>query len=145
MIAAAMKFEECEIQLTEQDIAAAEASLGIRLPPELRELYFVSNGGYPDPYVHEDDNLDTVVSEFLPLRSERGRGTALVTYRLLVRKKRIVPAHFFPFAVDGGGDYFFVDCASPQGLVYFYASDNTEPLLALGVGVSEFWSRLKAE
>ena len=88
-----MKFRNCDLPLTEQDIASVEAAVGIGLPPELRAHYLAWNGGSPDPYVYEDDNLDTVVSECLPLRSTRGVGTALQTYRLLVREKHIVPRH----------------------------------------------------
>lgn len=79
-------------------------------------------------------------------RSAHGR--AEDTYRLLVRERHLVPSNFFPFAVDGAGDYFFVDTATDHGAVYFfYRSDRPveDRLLDLQVGVREFWSRLKAE
>jgi cell wall assembly regulator SMI1 len=144
-----MKFTEAEAPLTEDDVSAAEMHAGVLFPRELRRQYLQSNGGSPEPYVYEDDNLDTVVAEYLPLKSSRGTGTAVDAYRNLVLSKKIVPPNFFPFAVDGGGDYFFLDCSSPDGLVYFYrgdtSDDETQRLLALNVGIGEFWSRLKEE
>lgn len=143
-----MKFTNPEVALSEEEISTIELQIGIRLPPELRYQYLQSNGGYPELYVYEDYNLDTVVSQYLPLKSVRGMSTAVDTYLSLVLTKMIVALNFFPFAVDGGGDYFFVDCSSPFGAVYFYKSDTFEKevgLLPLEVSIKEFWSRLKAE
>jgi SMI1-KNR4 cell-wall len=144
-----MQFTDAEAPLTDADVDSAEARAGVRLPDALRHQYLQSNGGSPEPYVYEDDNLDTVVAAYLPLRSAGGKGTAVDAYLHLVLAKKIVPSNFFPFAVDGGGDYFFVDCSSPEGLVYFYRGDSAvEPsqrLLPLDVGIGDFWSRLKEE
>jgi SMI1-KNR4 cell-wall len=110
------------------------------------KLYLLANGGIPEPYVFEDENLDTVVTEFLPLKSENAN-TAITCYRDLVLDKKSVPRYFFPFAVDGGGDYFFVDTATPEGAIYFYRHDNasSKPLLNLKVGFERFWALLKDE
>jgi len=108
-------------------------------------MYLASNGGEPDPYVFENDELDTVVSEFLPLRSE-SRGTAVQTYKLLVLERAIVSPNFFPFAVDGGGDYFFIDTKTPDGKVFLFRSDAAAPsLVSLGINLNEFWASLKPE
>lgn len=143
-----MRFDNPEVPVTLDEIKLIEAKLSLSLPQELKEQYLCSNGGSPDPYVYEDDNVDTVVASFLPILSSKGKRTAIDTYEHLVHSQRIVPQHYFPFAVDGGGDYFFVDCASKDGMVYLYRSDNSfddGPLVSLGVGVGEFWSRLKPE
>jgi hypothetical protein len=110
----------------------------------LRGQYLKSNGGTPDPYVYEDDDVDTVVSEFLPLVSCRAKRTAFNVYENLVLAKALVPLQFFPFAVDGGGDYFFVDCSSANENVSFFVGDDRS-LLRLSVGLPEFWARLKQE
>jgi hypothetical protein len=108
-------------------------------------MYLASNGGEPDPYVFENDELDTVVSEFLPLRSE-SRGTAVRSYKLLVLERAVVSPNLFPFAVDGGGDYFFVDTETPDGKVFFFRSDAADPsLVSLGIDINEFWAALKPE
>lgn len=143
-----MRFDNPEVPITLDEIILIESKLTLSFPQELKEQYLFSNGGSPDPYVYEDDNLDTVVSSFLPLISSRGKRTAIDTYKNLVQSKKIVPRNYFPFAADGGGDYFFVDCDSNDGIVYFYRSDSADedgPLLSLGVGAKEFWSRLKPE
>ncbi|CAN5401690.1 hypothetical protein BH09VER1_BH09VER1_09190 [soil metagenome] len=141
-----MKFTNPDSAIAEDEILRCEADCGIRLPCPLRLIYLDSNGGEPDPYVFQNDELDTVVSEFLPLKSEL-RGTAVQSYIRLVREKAIVFANFFPFAVDGGGDYFFVDTKTPDGKVYIFRSEATKSpaLLPLGIGIDEFWMALKPE
>jgi cell wall assembly regulator SMI1 len=130
--------------LVEATVAACEAELGITLPPTLRAMYLAANGGEPDPYVFENEDLDTVVSEFLPLVSG-GRSCAMRCYQRLVLELSLVPPAFFPFAIDGGGDYFFTDTLSSNGDVYFYRGDSDLPdrLLRLNVGIAEFWAALK--
>ncbi len=143
-----MLFEDADKGVTDSELAGVESTLGFKLSPGLRQQYLSTNGGSPMPYVYEDDNLDTVVTSFLPILSGRGRRTALDSYDRLVRVGKIVPASFFPFAIDGGGDYFFVDCSSDAGMVFFYRSDTSDegsPLLPLGVTIDEFWRRLKDE
>ena len=141
-----MRFADSLPPLAERDVSAIESALGIVFPAELRTLYLHANGGIPEPYVFENDDLDTVVSEFLPLDADRTR-TAAKAYRRLVLEKRLVPLEFFPFAIDGGGNYFFVDTDSPDGTVHFHAHDTAsdEPLRNLHVRFAEFWSLLKDE
>jgi hypothetical protein len=124
----------------------AEIILGFNLQVVVRDFYLSINGGSPEPYVFEDQNIDTIVAEFLPLKSER-KGTVLVSYKRLVCEKKLVPRHFLPFAVDGGGDYFFVDCSTLDGQVYFYRSDSisSERLVNLNLAFKQFWSSLKVE
>src|SRR2546422_2942263 len=100
-----MKFTNPEPSINAQDIAIAETTLGINFPPPVRNLYLTTNGGEPDHYVLKNENIDTVVTEFLPLKSGR-KGTALNSYERLILDRKLVPRQFFPFAVDGGGDYF---------------------------------------
>lgn len=140
-----MNFTSRDPPVTAPEIAQGEFDCGIRLPPPLRSMYLASNGGEPDPYVFENDELDTVVSEFLPLKSHV-RGTAVEAYKLLVLERAVVAPKFFPFAVDGGGEYFFVDSQTLDGRVFFYRSDAAVPsLVALGVGFDQFWAALKPE
>lgn len=140
-----VNFANPDPPITEDEIRQCEFDCGIRLPPPLRSTYVASNGGEPDSYVFENDELDTVVSEFLPLRSE-SRETAVQTYQILVMERAIVSRNFFPFAVDGCGDYFFVDTETPDGRVFFFRSDSVAPsLVFLGMGLNEFWASLKPE
>lgn len=141
-----MRFSDSHTAITQQDIADIERGFGLKFPLSVRRLYLLTNGGIPEPYLFENESLDTVLTEFLPLRSEIA-DTAIKCYQDLVLDKELVPSRFFPFAVDGGGDYFFVDTATPEGAVYFYRHDtaSSEPLLNLKVGFEQFWSLLKDE
>lgn len=141
-----MKFTNSEPSINAQEIANAEKALGITFPASVRSLYLSTNGGNPEPYVFENDEINTVVSEFLPLKSS-SKGTALKSYERLVLNKKLVSHHFSPFAIDGGGDYFFVDCSTPNGDVCFYRSDSAanEHLPNLKLGFDQFWGLLKGE
>jgi hypothetical protein len=141
-----MKFTDSDLAITEEEIADIEAGLGLKLPPPVRKLYLVSNGGVPDPYVFEDENISTAITELLPLRSEMS-DTAPKVYECLVLDRGLVSRRLFPFAVEGGGDYFFVDTMSAQGAVYLYRHDTAdpEPLISLRIGFDKFWASLKEE
>ena len=141
-----MKFINSEPPIGAREITNAETTFGITFPPAVRNLYLSANGGNPEPYVFETDKIDTVIAEFLPLKSSR-KGTALKSYERLVLDKKLVPQQFFPFAIDGGGDYFFVDCSTSNGAVFFYKSDSaaSDHLLNLKLGFEQFWGLLKGE
>lgn len=144
-----MKFTSLDRIPSLDEIISIESRLGITFPESLRDLFLTFNGGIPDPYVFRIDDLHTVVSETLPLISEQGRDTALESYESLVLRKHIVPTNFFPFAVDGGGDYFFVDCQESEATVYFYRSDGffapDDPLIKVCPTLTDFWDSLTSE
>ena len=142
-----MIFTNKDKPLTEDEVTSVEISLGIEFPQPLRKLFIENNGGEPTPYVYRDEALSTVVSETLPLISDSGRGTAVDTYKNLVIDKKLIDPFFFPFAVDGGGDYFFVDCNSPNANVYFLTFDNfpNSTKVDLQMGLDTFWLSLQPE
>ena len=137
-----MTFQDTDRKLIENDIQLAERQLGFLLPAQLREHYLKWNGGCPEPYLLSDDKVDTVVSEVLPLFSD-GSGTAIDSYKTLVTERHIVDRKFFPFAVDGAGDYFFINVDS--GKVYFYSSDNEERPMLVAETLTAFWYKLRSE
>lgn len=100
--------------------------------------------GRPVPYVLHTQDHYTTVSETLPLRSSEGRGTAVDSYKTLALKRNLVSRQLFPFAVDSGGDYFFIDCTPNHESVYFYKADSTfgENLNDLCMPLKAFWNNL---
>ncbi|MBZ9794587.1 SMI1/KNR4 family protein [Mesorhizobium sp. ES1-4] len=141
-----MEFLNPDQLLTDAMIDQCEEACRLVFPAPVREFYLKANGGEPEFYVFQNDELDTAVSEFLPLVS-RSRGTAVQSYRRLVTEKALVPVNLFPFAVDGGGDYFFVDTSTAEGAVYFYRSDTVrdEKLVPLNLNFAAFWATPIAE
>jgi hypothetical protein len=135
-----MNFKFSEAPVTESDLAAAEKKLRIRLPAPVRALYLKTNGGRPLDTTFLP--VDTVIGMFLPLSSERPISTLVNSYEDLVRHKELVPRHFCPFAYDGGGDYFFVDTKTEKGDVYFYDSQDDEPIVNLDMDFDTFWASL---
>jgi len=141
-----MTFINPDKQLTERDIAAAENVLELIFPNPLRSFFLENNGADPEPYVFKSATLHTVVNETLPLISDTGRGTAIESYNKLVIEKKITPKNFFPFAVDPGGDYFFVDCDDSAAAVYFFRSESaTDQLEKIADSLGEFWDALQTE
>jgi len=139
-----MRFENSGAPLTSEALSSAEAEIGLRFPPGLREHYLRANGGVPDSYIFRRGAMTVAISECLPLRVD-GRGlSAMDAYRSLVLKRKILPPYSFPFAVDGGGNLFLVDCRSDEGPVYVWWHDVPDQnLLDLRVGIADFWSYLE--
>jgi len=136
-----VKFSDCIDPASDEQVDDLERQVGLRFPNGLRRLFREANGGRPNPCIYRDDNNDTDVSECLAIRD--GRGSALWTYELLVLSKRLVPEWFFPFAVDSGGDCFFVSCSPAEAGVYVYVNDTAfEHVRLLSASIEEFWSRL---
>ena len=119
-----MEFKNLDVLLDDSDIDRIEREIGLRFPRELVAFYKSFNGGEPEPYVFRHEGVESVISETLPLISRNSRRTAVQTYINLVVGKRIVEPGYFPFAVDAGGDYFFVDCSWIRGSVHYYQSDS---------------------
>lgn len=141
-----MKFRKHRPALRPGDISDVEDRFELTLPEDLKAIYMQSNGGTLVDYVYDDVEVATVISQILPLSADSGMNAAR-SYHLLVEDRGIVPRHFFPFAVDGGGDYFFVDCRTDEGRVHFFRADEDPPeqLLDLGVGIADFSARLRPE
>jgi hypothetical protein len=68
-----MIFTNFDIQLSLSDIVTVENAIGVKLPEPLHRYYLTWNGGEPDPYIFENEDLDTLVTEFLPLISHSGQ------------------------------------------------------------------------
>jgi hypothetical protein len=141
-----MHFTNVGCSISSEDITAIENQLHLCFPYTFRKFYLKTNGGIPEPYVFENDAIDTVVSEVLPLKAE-SRNTAPTVYNRLVLDKHLVPIKYFPFAVDGGGDYFFIDCETSDGFICFYNSDTNEQehLIPLNMNLDQFFETLKSE
>lgn len=129
--------------LTDSDIEDVEKSLKIHFPLDVRALYNRSNGGAPSPYMFGP--LDTAISEFMPLTSLEPGTTSVECYKNLVLEQHLAPREMFPFAVDGAGDYFFVDTGFDHGPVYFYDSQADDPLINLHMDFKSFWEALKKD
>lgn len=139
-----MKFENSRAALTGEALSSVGAEIGIRLPSGLREHYLRANGGVPTPYVFRRGGTTVAVSECLPLRKEGPGLSAIDTYRNLALSKKVIPAYLFPFAVDGGGNLFLVDCRGDEGWVYIWWHDVVDgSLLDLRTSISEFWTFLE--
>ena len=136
-----VKFVNCMAPASDEQIEELETKIGLQFPNGLRWLFREANGGRPEPHIYRDETHDTDVSECMAIRP--GKGSALWTYELLVLSKGLVPRGFFPFAVDSGGDCFFVDCSPARSGVYVYVHDTAfDHVRLLCSSIDEFWTRL---
>jgi hypothetical protein len=135
-----VKFKHSESPLAESEIMELEKILEIKFPKPVYALYLRTNGGEPSHYLF--DPLDTSISEFMPLTASDPEITAVACYKDLVLEQELVPRNLFPFAVDSCGDYFFVDTKSADGSVYFYDSEDDEPLIDLKMNFESLWLSL---
>ena len=67
-----------------------------------------------------------------------GSANAVWTYELLAVRRALIPLSWFPFADDGCGNTYLVDCASSTDRIYVYLHDQVdEPFVELPVGVAD--------
>jgi len=136
-----VEFTEVETPASASQIHAFEARVGCRFPPRLMRLFLETNGGRPSHNFYGDGGNAREVFHCLPLRE--GRNSVQHIYEILVHRKRLFPAHFVPFAVDPGGDTFFIDCDSPNGLVYLFDHEDVDNYCKpLNVTIDEFFDKL---
>lgn len=138
-----VEFSECDPPASNSEIVALEERLGFRIPSEIRDLVGRANGGRPTPSIFRGSVGSTDVSECLALRD--AQGSIEWTYNQLVRNKKATPSHYLPFAIDSGGNTFFVDCDSPEQEVYLLLHDPQFKLLPLDIGLRNFWGSLETE
>lgn len=141
-----MTFAVPDVPITLQEIAEIEAAINVNIPLAMRSLYQQFNGGYPNPYIFESGGGAIPIAEFLPLKSAN-RESSVEVYRYFAFEEKLVPTRLFPFANDAGGNYLFVDTATPDGKVFILWHDTIDPnpLKSLNVGFSEFWASLKED
>jgi hypothetical protein len=145
-----MEFVDTYEAISELEIKKIEKELGFSIPDQLKTFYLKENGGIPKKTIFHSDNLDTIVPEFLPLKSNRRINGVVESYKNLVLEQELCPVGFLPFCVDGGGDYFFVDCTNKNCSVYFFSGDSffnnpDEGLLDLNLDFQSFCDALKEE
>lgn len=131
-------FTECEEAATERDIEGLERRLGFPLPEGVRWLVTTANGGRPSPSVFRGAGGTTDVSTCLALRDREG--SLWWTYELFVLQKRAAPASYLPFALDSGGNVFFVERESDE--VFLLTHDPVFRLHDVGVTLARFWEHL---
>lgn len=83
---------------TPDELAALARALGVKLPPQVTEIFAAANGGLP---LAEYDSLSTSdIAEFHLASAASG-------------KKSFKQCRWLPLAADGGGNCFIVDLSEP--------------------------------
>jgi hypothetical protein len=92
--------------LTEEELDGLEAAVGIKLPPEIRELYsVVGKGCFEKDFFVADDGAELEIQTLVSARpTELDRGFA-ARYLDLVKTRQLIPERLVPFAVGSGGDF----------------------------------------
>lgn len=114
-------FSKSSKTLTQADINFFEEILGYSLPIDFKNQYLSSNGGVPDKtyfYVEADEGY-VEVSFFIPIKypsNDLGNMDIATSYKNLVSKG--FPKNYLPFAVDWGGNYFSIDLATNNIILF---------------------------
>lgn len=114
--------------LTEEDIATAEAELGLSLPEQYKRFLLNYNGGYPEPdaFPIQNNPSDThgLVHYFLCIKKDDIYN--LMTY--VTRFRGRVPGELLPIAVDPGGNLICLSVVGAnRGQVYFWEHEEEAP------------------
>jgi cell wall assembly regulator SMI1 len=126
-------FDKCAKKIDLSEIKAIEKDLNIIFPKDFTEHYLLYNGGVPVNchYYIEDNDIDTSVSLFYPLKNhiETIEINTIEERYLQFIEKGILPKNFVPFASDWGGNQFCIDIKD-SGTVYLVYMDLGNPLEA---------------
>ncbi len=107
--------------LSTSSIERAENSLPFPLPPEVREFFLKTNGGFPNPawWIPADGMEPVWVKQILSIERSESGATLEEVYRQGIEKK-FLNGKLVPFGRDPGGNFFSFD---QIGAVRFVAMD----------------------
>jgi cell wall assembly regulator SMI1 len=143
-------FEKIASPLSELDIMRVERRLGVRLPEDLKEHYFMHNGGQPRPRFFVKDGEAYEVRKFLPMnRGDKGSSFEN-TYVMMVDQTPEFPRGYIPFASDGMGELFMYSLKPDSfGSIMFndseYYGDDDRFVVFLAPSLKEFIDSLTEE
>jgi cell wall assembly regulator SMI1 len=121
-------------RVSENTIAAFEATLGHKLPPDYREFLLRYNGGIPvvGDVLGRDDRPDVPYQHGDSFRSFLKLPTPEVEVPLYERLQAIIdedwplPKSWLPIADDAGGNFFALDLGSDGKLIRFINHESLE-------------------
>lgn len=125
---------------TPEDYEQFEAKFGIPIPEQVRALLSYSNGGHPelDTYFSEDLTEDSsfAIDRFLFLALDSNEVDSF-DYALKLWRPLIGP-QALPFALDGGGDPFFLDLTAQPAAVKKYLHDSDKDMVFVAPNFEAF-------
>jgi len=113
--------------ISEADIDYVEQQFGFKFPKEIRSHFLEYNGGCPEKYVFKKDDTFYVVQEFMTIKYGNPDTSFETTIDDLKIKRKILPEHLVPFAVDPGGDYYcFSVGKSDFGSIFIFRGEYSD-------------------
>jgi len=122
------KLLQCGSPISDADIEALEAQIGIKFPVRFRAIYQAYNGGSPvREFLVSDEDFEPVRVEDFKSISSVGAGDANETKYIggcyeVMREANIVPSHLVPFANDEAGNFICLEIGA--GRVIYFAVDT---------------------
>lgn len=132
---------------TDAVIEAFQAHFGVRLPEDYLKLLRHSNGGHP-----ELDSIQPVgrlgaarwaVNRFYHLDDDRASASSL--WVATERWRHILGAFTLPFAVDGGGNQFFLDLRTSPPAVKLCVHDENFSVIEIAPSFEAFVDALSVD
>lgn len=125
--------------VSDEQLAALEQDHNLKLPALLRDFYKRYCGIPIHPVTFTVDGQSFTVTQFIPLFSgSMSADHILDIYRLCGR----FPEGYFPLAVSGTGDDYFLDTRTDT--IYWVSMDQPHKPVRLIQGLEQFFSLLDA-
>ena len=135
-----LTIEQLFVNISKEDILLFEKNFSIVLPEYLRTFFLKYNGARTKEYKFHNE-VDYLVSSFLPLLENRNASVELILPAIRDEEEGIGRYDLIPFATDPGGRPFYVAIGGDDvGVVYYdligFASN--EPLRKIASSFEEF-------
>lgn len=141
-----IKLVDSSPAVTADEPGDIEASPGVSFPDTLTSLWLISNGGKLEDgrRVYQSEKYENDIKYFLSILRANSPGwlTADGYYRTLVVDKKILPANFLPFAIDGGG---FPYCMNLDDVDVYFANLESQKSIFLEQSLDSFISKVITE
>jgi hypothetical protein len=128
------------IDISKEDILLVERKFSIVLPEYLRTFFLKYNGARTKEYRFHNE-VDYLVSSFLPLLENRNASVELILPAIRDEEEGIGRYDLIPFATDPGGRPFYVAIGGDDiGVVYYdlIGLAFNEPLRKIADSFEEF-------
>jgi cell wall assembly regulator SMI1 len=149
--AAGLTWELCEPPVDDQVIDNLEHTLGIKFPPDFRQVIHRCHGGVPverSAFDYEDPSIGKTGSGIGALMTlyPDDTGSILTTLRLLAIDEQL-PDKVIPFADDGGGDMMCLDYREdpdhPKVVYWSHEEEKDKSIIPLADSFTEFLAMLE--
>ena len=119
-----LHFIDASRKLSDQDLTYAERRIGHPIPQDLKNIYRLSNGGYPDRQYHVDADNEIWFQKLLPIEVNPlpEDEVGLIETMKKLQKGKAIPDGWMVFGMDPGANLFA--CQTAANGVWYMLMDE---------------------